>query len=106
MSQLEPDDALFMIRRVEGGIEVADLVTNAEHVLKIEWAPKNIGFNGLSLQLFGGYAVVKKLQYGGAASAAGGPGETTLDDLGDYWPVPGVGALVVQKNGAVRYRRK
>ncbi len=106
VNRLALDDVLFTIRRVEGGIEVHDVAAGTNQTAKVVWMPKNIGFNGLSLTLFGGYVVVKDLNYGGGASASGMLGEIRLDELGDYHPVPGAGVLLVQKNGAVRYRAK
>lgn len=106
VDELALDDVLFTIRQTKDGIEVHDVAAGNNQTAEVEWMPKSIGFNGLSLTLFGGYAVVKRLNYGGSASAEGTTSEIRLHELGDYHAVPGKGALLVQKNGAIRYRTR
>ncbi len=100
---LKPSATLFEITFEDGKIVLRDKVTEREQSYAVRWKPRNVGVNGLALKLFGGYIVVESLNYGGGAVSSGSSGSVRLADLGEYLPVPGSGALIIQKNGAVRY---
>ncbi len=104
VSKLGPHDTLFVASFAGGRIRVEDEVSGQSLETPVEWKPRNISLNGVSLTFFGGYVVVRSVAYGGAAATAGAPGATTLDELGDYWPIPEQGNLVLTRNGAVTYR--
>ena len=97
-------DPLFEIESVDGSIRVTDLVSGKQWSVPVEWKPRNVSYNGVSLTVFGGYVVVRSASYGGASVSSGAPGASTLDDLGEYLPVPARGKLVLLKNGALAYR--
>ncbi|HEX5136307.1 MAG TPA: tetratricopeptide repeat protein [Planctomycetota bacterium] len=103
-SKLGLHDPLFLFSFADGRIRVKDEVSGQSLEVPVEWKPRNIALNGVVLTFFGGYVVVRSVDYGGAAATAGAPGSTTLDELGDYWPVPEQGELVLTRNGSVTYR--
>jgi tetratricopeptide (TPR) repeat protein len=101
---LGPLDPLFAVTVENGRVRIRDLVASKDTAAAITWTPKPVGLNGLSLLLFGGYVKVRGLAYGGASVSEGAPGSMTLDELGEYFPLPEVGRLVILKNGAIDYR--
>lgn len=97
------EGAVFYVSMDGDQVHIEDRVANHEIKRALRWKPARLGVNGLSITLFGGYLVVESMNYGGATTAPAAPGATTLDELGIYMPIPGRGALIIQKNGAVRY---
>ncbi len=97
------DAPVFYVTMSDGQIRIEDRVAKHELKRAVRWKPAGLAINGLSLTLFGGYVVVKSLKYGGSSSAPAAAGATTLEALGIYMPIPAQGALVILKNGAVRY---
>jgi tetratricopeptide (TPR) repeat protein len=99
-------DAVFEVTWSDGKLAIRDLLTDAEPLrVAVVWQPQNLAIDGLSLTAFGGYVVVRKLDYGGASVTSGSPGSIALAELGAYLPVPAKGALVVHANSAVSYRK-
>ena len=84
-------------------IAVTDRLRGISWKLEVRWKPKHVSCNGLGLALFGGYVKVRSMSYDGAAAAGGAPGQTTLDELGSYLPLPAQGSLLVTRNGAWCY---
>jgi len=105
ISKLDLHDPLFSIRMVGEGLVVEDATTERTQTYSVAWKPRNVGFNGLSLSLFGRYVVIRSLNYGRGAVATGAVGSTTMARLGPYWPLRDGYELKVLKNGAVRYTR-
>jgi hypothetical protein len=103
LADLPLDGVVFRLTTKDGRIAVEDLGTSRTRTYDVSWSPRHVALNGLSLTLFGGYAVVRLSRYGGAAIGASAPGSTTLDALGPYMPIPEHTALLVLKNGALRY---
>jgi len=96
-------DPLFEIRMTDGKIVVTDLLAGATHTQAVEWIPRGIAINGLSITFFGGYVRIDNLNYNGAATAGGTPGSISLAAFGEYLPAPNGGRIVILKNGAHRY---
>ncbi len=102
--RLGPLDVVFEIRFVEGKIAIRDTLVDAAAVaIDVIWQPVNVTIDGLALTVFGGYVVVKRLDYGGSSITTGSDSGATLEQLETYLPVPGTGALRVHANGAVSY---
>jgi len=87
----------------DGKIVVTDLLAGATHAQVVEWTPRAIGINGLSITFFGGYVRIDSLNYNGSATAGGTPGSISLAAFGEYLPVPATGRIVILKSGAHRY---
>lgn len=101
---LSAEAALFMLDVHEGVIRLADVAAKVENTFEILWEPRRVAMNGLSVQFFGCYVTILGLNYGGPSVGSTAPGTMTLDEAGDYLPLPPKGqVLVIQKNGAVRY---
>ncbi len=101
--QLPLDGVLFEIRAIDGRLRIRDRIARREKTVDVRWAPQAMGLNGLSLVLFGGWVKIQALAYGASAAVGGQPGSPALDALGAMRPVPGKGALLILKNGAVTY---
>lgn len=97
------DEPVFHLYMDGQTVVLEDRVAKQTSKRALKWKPARVGLNGLTVLLFGGYVVVDSINYGGSSSAAAAPGSTTLDALGVYMPIPAKGALLIQKNGAVRY---
>ena len=105
ISELTADDPVFEISwSSESKLVMRDLLADRQISFDVRWKPNNHSLNGLSLGVFGGYVQVRSMNYGQGTPAGGSPGETTLDEWGDYRPVPATGALVITKNGSIAYR--
>jgi len=104
-SKMDWHDPLFAVTLVGEKITVQDLAGGTDRSFDAAWKPRNIGFNGLSLTLFGRYVVIQALNYGRGATASGARGATTLDKLGAYRPLREGYVLHVLRNGALRYAR-
>ncbi|MGE3173583.1 MAG: hypothetical protein AB7O97_13245 [Planctomycetota bacterium] len=89
-----------------GTAVLTDRIGGGSKRLDLRWKPRNVSFNGCGLGLFGGYVTVRSLQYGGAASAGGAPGQCSLDELGSYLPLCQGGRWLLHHNGAVRFARE
>ncbi|MFV1959399.1 MAG: hypothetical protein ACC662_08300, partial [Planctomycetota bacterium] len=101
---LGPHDPLFGISLVEGRLRVEDIVADRHVDVDVLWQPRNVGLNGLSVTFLGGWVRIESLSYGGAAVASGVPASMDLEDFGPRWPIPGNGALLILKNGAVAWK--
>lgn len=88
----------------EDKIVLRDLLAEQEIPIDLSWKPHNHTLNGLSLGVFGGYVQVRSMNYGGSTPSGGSPGETRLDEWGDYRPIASEGSLLITKNGAVSYQ--
>jgi len=103
---LPAEAALFMLDVHEGVIRLADVAAKVENTYEILWEPRRVAMNGLTVQFFGGYITVLGLNYGGPSVGSTAPAALTLDEAGDYLPLPPEGqVLIIQKNGAVRYAK-
>jgi len=102
-ADLALDAPLFRIRMDGEQIRIEDVAAEQVWKRKVRWKPGKMTANGLALTFFGGYVVVGPLNYGGSSVTGSTPGATTLDALARYVPIPAKDALVVQKNGALRY---
>lgn len=105
VSKMAWHDPLFSVAVIGNKVTVHDLAGGRERAIDVSWKPRNIGFNGLSLTVFGRYMVVQSLNYGGGASASGSSGTITMDKLGAYRPLREGHVLHILRNGAVRYAR-
>lgn len=85
--------------------QITDHIGGRSDRFDLRWKPHNANWNGCGLGFFGGYFVVRSLQYGTNGASQGAPGQTTLDALGSYLPLPGTGRWELTVNGAVRYVR-
>ena len=65
-------DPVFEVTWSDSKLSIRDLLTDAEPLrVDVVWQPESLSINGLSLTVFGGYVVVRKLDYGGASVTSG-----------------------------------
>ncbi|MEN8150454.1 MAG: tetratricopeptide repeat protein [Planctomycetota bacterium] len=102
-AKLGARDPLFEFRMKDGKIHITDLVAKASHAVETKWQPRSVSLNGVTVWTYGGYVKVVSLAYGGVSATSGTPATMPLADLGESWPLPATGRLVLQKNGALRY---
>ncbi len=97
------DDPLFSIRMKDGTITITDQLSGAQQPLQPKWFVRTVSYNGMALELFGGYVSVRGVDYGNGKPAKGSKSGLSLGDLDAYRPVVEDRPLFVTKNGATFY---
>ena len=101
--ELESQAPLFALSTRDGLLVAKDLLTGEEATRPLEWDVRTVGFNGMKMELFGGYVAVVDMNYGHRSSVKGSRQGLSLNDLENFRPLDEGAVLFVTKTGATFY---
>ena len=94
---------LFALSTRDGLLVAKDLLTGEEATRSLAWDVRTVGFNGMKMELFGGYVAVADMNYGSSSSVKGSLSGLSLNDLKNFRPLDEDAVLFVTKTGATFY---
>ncbi len=103
LAALGNQDPLFALFVRDGKLVFRDLLADDEHLRPMMWTVRSVSWNGLKLELFGGYIHVVDVNYGAGSGAKGARSGMSLRDMENFRPLDEEQMLLVTKTGATSY---